>query len=54
MDEVFAFMDIVIKPMEHDMNPAGLFVGIAVLGNGELALVMDVKGLLQLLANNSE
>ncbi|MCJ8339643.1 MAG: chemotaxis protein CheW [Pseudomonadales bacterium] len=45
VDEVFAYMDIVIKPMDSKMNPL-LFSGVAVLGNGDLALVMNPKGLL--------
>ena len=46
VDEVFAYMDIVIKPMDSKMNPLLLFSGVAVLGNGDLALVMNPKGLL--------
>ncbi|MBL4838840.1 MAG: chemotaxis protein CheW [Kordiimonadaceae bacterium] len=51
VDEVFAFMDIVIKPMETGMNPAQLFAGVAVLGNGDLALIVNLKSLLHIARN---
>ncbi|MEE8058613.1 MAG: ATP-binding protein [Pseudomonadales bacterium] len=47
VDEVMAFMDIVIKPMDSDMNPAQIFSGIAMLGSGDLALIMNLKGLVK-------
>ncbi len=54
VDEVFAYMDIVIKPMDRSMNPAELFAGLAVLGNGELAMIMSPKGLLKRLSTSPE
>lgn len=54
VEEVFAYMDIVIKPMESKMNPAQIFSGIAVLGSGELSLVMNLKELLRVATTTSE
>ena len=43
VDSVNAFLDIVIKPLETQMNTNNIFAGAAVLGNGDLALVIDLK-----------
>ena len=43
VDEIIAMRDIIVKPMESSMNPAYIFSGIAVLGSGDLALVMNLK-----------
>lgn len=47
VDEVYSFMDIVIKPMAAQLNPSKLFSGIAVLGSGELAYIVNLEGLLK-------
>ncbi len=47
VDEIYAYMDIVIKPMDNTMNPVELFAGVAVLGNGELSLIINPKGLMK-------
>lgn len=54
VDEIYAYMDIVIKPMDTSMNPVELFAGVAVLGNGELSLVINLKGLMKRLAEIDE
>ncbi len=54
VDDVFAFLDIVIKPMDQRMNPAGIFAGVAVLGSGELALVMSPEGVLNQVSATAE
>ncbi|MDD1783209.1 chemotaxis protein CheW [Enterovibrio sp. ZSDZ35] len=48
VDEVKAFIDIVIKPLDKSMNGNEVFSGAAVLGNGELALVINLKKVIQL------
>ncbi|KXF82443.1 chemotaxis protein CheA [Enterovibrio coralii] len=48
VDEVRAFIDIVIKPLDRSMNGNEVFSGAAVLGNGELALVINLKKVIQL------
>ncbi|PML82176.1 chemotaxis protein CheA [Enterovibrio norvegicus] len=47
VDHVRAFLDIVIKPLDRSMNGKDVFAGAAVLGNGDLALVINLKKVIQ-------
>ncbi|MGF1708232.1 chemotaxis protein CheA [Enterovibrio baiacu] len=47
VDHVRAFLDIVIKPLDRSMNGNDVFAGAAVLGNGDLALVINLKKVIQ-------
>ncbi|OEE62626.1 histidine kinase [Enterovibrio norvegicus FF-33] len=47
VDHVRAFLDIVIKPLDRSMNGNDVFAGAAVLGSGDLALVMNLKKVIQ-------
>ncbi|MDD1793273.1 chemotaxis protein CheW [Enterovibrio sp. ZSDZ42] len=47
VDHVRAFLDIVIKPLDRSMNGSDVFSGAAVLGNGDLALVLNLKKVIQ-------
>ncbi|CZF81043.1 Chemotaxis protein CheA [Grimontia celer] len=47
VDDVRAFLDIVIKPLDKSMNQEKIFSGATVLGNGDLALVINLKKVLR-------
>ncbi|WP_325895017.1 chemotaxis protein CheA [Grimontia sp. NTOU-MAR1] len=47
VDEVRAFLDIVIKPLDKSMNHGNIFSGATLLGNGDLALVINLKRVLR-------
>ncbi|WP_028022329.1 chemotaxis protein CheA [Enterovibrio calviensis] len=47
VDHVRAFLDIVIKPLDRSMNGNDVFAGAAVLGSGDLALVINLKKVIQ-------
>ena len=44
VDAVVRLLDVVIKPVDSHMNTAGIFSGASVLGDGSLALVFDLPG----------
>ena len=44
VDSVERLLDVVIKPVDSYLNTAGIFSGVSVLGNGSLALVFDMPG----------
>lgn len=46
VDDIVSFMDIIIKPIDEHTNPIGLFSGTAVLGDASLAMVFDLKKLI--------
>lgn len=54
VDVVKAFLDIVIKPLDNQMNSQNIFSGAAVLGDGELALVINLKKIVQFSQHNQQ
>ena len=52
VDDIISFMDIIIKPIDEHTNPLGLFSGTAVLGDASLAMVFDLKRLIETIEKN--
>ncbi|GAC1419634.1 MAG: hypothetical protein NVSMB62_12580 [Acidobacteriaceae bacterium] len=45
VDELVAPQELVVKPLSVALRPIGFFAGATVLGNGTLALILDVAGI---------
>jgi len=54
VDDIVSFMDIIIKPIDDHMNPTNLFSGTAVLGDGSLAMVFDIKKMVAIIKEKFE
>ncbi|HSL56807.1 MAG TPA: chemotaxis protein CheA [Acidimicrobiales bacterium] len=47
VDEIFDTQEIVVKPIGVALNDVGLFAGATIMGDGRVALILDVPGLAQ-------
>jgi two-component system, chemotaxis family, sensor kinase CheA len=45
IDDLFDSQEIVVKPLSRVLRLAGVFSGASILGNGELALILDIAGI---------
>jgi two-component system chemotaxis sensor kinase CheA len=45
VEEVLDTQEIVVKPLGHALTGIGVFAGAAVMGDGRVALILDVPGL---------
>ena len=48
VDKVFDNEEIVIKPLSRYLNRYKAYSGMAILGSGEIAMILDVNGLSKL------
>jgi two-component system chemotaxis sensor kinase CheA len=44
VDEVIGTKEIVVKPVPKALNRSGVFAGATILGDGRVALILDVRG----------
>jgi two-component system chemotaxis sensor kinase CheA len=47
VDEISDTQEIVVKPLGHQLKGVNLFAGATILGDGQIALILDVVGLAQ-------
>lgn len=47
VDEILDTADIVVKPLPKFLKPISIYSGATVLGDGKVALIMDVQGIAQ-------
>ena len=45
VDDLLDPQEIVVKPLSRVLRASGVFSGASVLGNGQLALILDIAGL---------
>jgi two-component system chemotaxis sensor kinase CheA len=50
-DEIFGNIQVVVRPVTKNINQSKLFIGSTLLGNGEVALIIDVRNLLNIINN---
>jgi two-component system, chemotaxis family, sensor kinase CheA len=48
IDEVNDSEEIVVKPLSKELKEIGVFAGATILGDGQVALILDVRGLAQM------
>lgn len=54
VDEILDTADIVVKPLARFLKPISIYSGATVLGDGNVAFIMDVLGIAQKHLGNSE
>jgi two-component system chemotaxis sensor kinase CheA len=53
VDEIQDTADIVVKPLARFLKPLGIYSGATVLGDGSIALILDVAGIVKLCIETS-
>jgi two-component system chemotaxis sensor kinase CheA len=47
VDEILDTADVVVKPLARFLRPLGVYSGATIMGDGSLALILDVAGLIR-------